>query len=301
MITKAVIPVAGIGTRLMPLTKAIPKEMLPLLDKPVIQWTVEELVDSGIDDITIVVSLRKVLVQQHFAPDDDLNAQLHAVGKPALAEALVAVSSKAKIKYVYQDGPYGNGTAVLNAARTIGREPFLVLWSDELFTSVVPRARQLLDAYERMNAPVIGLIPVERASVSRYGIPVLEEDLGSGLFRLSEVVEKPAIADAPSDYASIGGYVVTPEIVDELERAVQRWASDPSVEIYLSAAITAYAKANPTYGQVIEGIWWDTGDMLGYLRTQFSLALRHEEYGPDLLKLMTEYAESQNLGRGSGA
>jgi UTP--glucose-1-phosphate uridylyltransferase len=278
----------------MPLTKAIPKEMLPLLDKPVIQWTVEELVDSGIDDITIVVSPRKNLVQQHFAPDGDLDAQLRAAGKPDLADALVAVSSKARIKYVYQDGPYGNGTAVLNAARTIGREPFLVLWSDEIFTSPVPRARQLLDAYERMNAPVIGLIPVEPASVSRYGIPVLEEDLGDGLFRISGVVEKPALADAPSAYASIGGYVVTPEIVDELERAVERWTQDSSVEIYLSAAINAHAAGNPTYGQLIKGTWWDTGDMLGYLRTQFSLALGSETYGPDLLKFMTEYAEGLN-------
>ena len=294
MITKAVIPVAGIGTRLMPLTKAIPKEMLPLLDKPVIQWTVEELVDSGIDDITIVVSPRKNLVQQHFAPDGDLDAQLRSAGKPDLADALVAVSSKARIKYVYQDGPYGNGTAVLNAARTIGREPFLVLWSDEIFTSAVPRARQLLDAYARMNAPVIGLIPVEPASVSRYGIPVLEEDLNDGLFRISGVVEKPALADAPSAFASIGGYVVTPEIVDELERAVERWTQDSSVEIYLSAAITAHAAGNPTYGQVIKGTWWDTGDMLGYLRTQFSLALGNETYGPDLLKFMTEYAEGLN-------
>jgi len=295
MITKAVIPVAGIGTRLMPLTKAIPKEMLPLMDKPVIQWTVEELVASGIDDITIVVSLRKTLVQQHFAPDGDLDAQLRVAGKHATADSLLAISKKANIKYVYQDGPYGNGTAVLNAARTIGREPFLVLWSDEIFTSLVPRARQLLDAYERMNAPVIGLIPVERSLVSRYGIPVLEDDLGGGLHRISGVVEKPAIADAPSDFASIGGYVVTPEIVDELEAAVDRWTEDPSVEIYLSAAINAYAAAHPTFGQVIEGIWWDTGDMLGYLRTQFSLALRDETYGPDLLKFMTEFAESQNI------
>ncbi|GAB2898667.1 UTP--glucose-1-phosphate uridylyltransferase [Streptomyces mayteni] len=285
MIRKAVIPVAGLGTRLLPLTKALPKEMLPILDKPVLQHTIEELVASGIDDVTIVVSTRKTLVQQHFAPDEDLDLRLRADGKVAAADALLGVTSMARITYLYQDGPYGNGTPVLNAARVVGNEPFMVLWPDDVFTSEVPRAQQLLDAYERTRAPVLSLMPMEPAESHRYGVPVVREELGGGLIRIDGLVEKPKPQDAPSAYAAIGGYVITPGIVAELERLTDRHRSRPDGEIGLSDAIHRHAAEHPVFGQVVDGTWWDTGNALGYLRAQFAAALAHPEYGPELRKL----------------
>lgn len=286
MVRKAVIPVAGLGTRLLPLTKALPKEMLPILDKPVLQHTIEELVASGIEDIVIVTSPRKTLIQQHFAPDEDLEDRLRGAGKADLADAVSEVTSMARITYLYQDGPYGNGTPVLNAARVVGDEPFMVLWADDVFTAKVPRAQQLVTAYERIEAPVLGLIPMEPAESHRYGVPLVEADHGDGLVRVGGIVEKPAPADAPSAYASIGGYVVTPGIVAELERATAAYRANPAGEIYLSEAIHRFAADHPVYGQVIEGTWWDTGNPVGYLRAQFAAALAHPEYGPALRTLV---------------
>jgi len=286
MVRKAVIPVAGLGTRLLPLTKALPKEMLPILDKPVLQHTIEELVASGIEDIVIVTSTRKALIQQHFAPDEDLDMRLRADGKEEMADGLTQVTSMARITYLYQDGPYGNGTPVLNAARVVGDEPFMVLWADDVFTAAIPRAQQLLTAYERIEGPVLGLIPMEPAESHRYGVPIVTEDLGDGLLRVTGLVEKPKPTDAPSSYAAIGGYVVTPGIVEELERLTTQHRQNPSGEIYLSDAIHRFAAANPVYGQVIEGTWWDTGNPIGYLRAQFAAALAHPEYGPELRALV---------------
>lgn len=285
MVRKAVIPVAGLGTRLLPLTKALPKEMLPILDKPVLQHTIEELVASGIDDIIIVTSSRKALIYQHFAPDEDLDVRLRSDGKSELADTLHAVTSMARITYLYQHGPYGNGTPVLNAARIVGNEPFMVLWADDVFTAAVPRAQQLIAAYERTRAPVLGLMPMEPHESRRYGVPIVEDELGAGLLRISGIIEKPAPEEAPSNYAAIGGYVVTPGIVAELEAQVERHRENPDGEIYLSGAIHAHASENPVFGQVIEGTWWDTGNPLGYLRAQFAAALDHPEYGPELRKL----------------
>jgi UTP--glucose-1-phosphate uridylyltransferase len=285
MVRKAVIPVAGLGTRLLPLTKALPKEMLPILDKPVLQHTIEELVASGIDDVIIVTSTRKALVQQHFAPDEDLDLRLRADGKGAQADALREVASMARITYLYQDGPYGNGTPVLNAARIVGDEPFMVLWPDDVFTSEVPRAQQLLHAYERTRAPVLSLMPMNPAESHRYGVPLVREELGGGLLRIEGLVEKPKPEDAPSAYAAIGGYVVTPGIVGALEELTRRHRARPEGEIALSDAIHEHARDQPVFGQVVDGTWWDTGNALGYLRAQFAAALAHPEYGPELRKL----------------
>ncbi|MCK2217335.1 UTP--glucose-1-phosphate uridylyltransferase [Actinomadura sp. ATCC 31491] len=289
MVHKAVIPVAGLGTRLLPLTKALPKEMLPIGDKPVIEHTIRELVESGIDEITIVTSSRKELVQRHFAPDADLERQLREAGKEELAAAVAELSSLAHITYLYQNGPYGNGTPVLNAARVIGDEPFMVLWADDVFVAEVPRARQLKAAYEATGAPVLALMPMAVEDASRYGVPVVEEDLGGGRLRISGLLEKPRPEEAPSRYAAIGGYVVTPGVIDELEAATRRRRERPEGEIYLTDALHRHAAAgNPVYGQVIDGTWWDTGSPLNYLRAQFAAALAHPAYGPELRKLAME-------------
>ncbi|MFG6198802.1 UTP--glucose-1-phosphate uridylyltransferase [Nonomuraea sp. JJY05] len=288
MVHKAVIPVAGLGSRLLPLTRALPKEMLPIGDKPVIEHTIRELVDSGIDEITIVTSSRKDLIQRHFAPDADLELQLRAAGKDDLADAVAELSSLAHITYLYQNGPYGNGTPVLNAARVIGDEPFMVLWADDVFVAEVPRAKQLKAAYDATRAPVLALMPMAVEDASRYGVPIVKEDLGGGRLLISGLVEKPSPEQAPSRYAAIGGYVVTPGVIEELHEQTRRWHENPQGEIYLTDALHRHAADHPVYGQVIDGTWWDTGSPLNYLKAQFAAALAHPRFGPELRKLAQE-------------
>ncbi|WP_328955078.1 UTP--glucose-1-phosphate uridylyltransferase [Kitasatospora purpeofusca] len=292
-IRRAVIPAAGLGSRLLPLTKATPKEMLPVGDRPVIEHTVRELISSGITDITIVVSGDKSLIQEHFRPNPALVAQLRADGKQAYADAVEEVgelSRQGHITYLYQHGPYGNGTPVLNAARNFGEEACLVLWPDDVFVADVPRAQQLIRAYEATNSPVLALMPMDPAHSQRYGVPIVKEDLGDGSLRITGLVEKPKPEDAPSHFAAIGGYVITPGIVDEIREQVRRWDENPDGEVYLTDAINAYATTRAVYGQVIAGTWYDTGNPGAYLRAQFAAALAHPEYGPDLRRLAAELA-----------
>jgi len=290
-IRKAVIPAAGIGSRLLPLTKAIPKEMLPVGDKPVIEHTVRELVNSGITDITIVVSGGKSLIQEHFRPNPTLVQQLRNDGKEAYADAVEEVgelSHRGHITYLDQHGPYGNGTPVLNAARSFGDEPVLVLWPDDVFVADVPRAQQLITAYEQTSCPVLALMPVPPEQSSRYGVPVVKEDLDGGLLRITGLVEKPKPEDAPSAFAAIGGYVVTPGVIDELREQTKRWYENRVGEIYLTDAINAYARNRAVYGQVIQGRWYDTGNPADYLVAQFAFALAHPNDGPMLRALVNE-------------
>ena len=290
-IRKAVIPAAGIGSRLLPLTKAIPKEMLPVGDKPVIEHTVRELVNSGITDITIVVSGGKSLIQEHFRPNPTLVQQLRNDGKEAYADLVEEVgelSHRGHITYLDQHGPYGNGTPVLNAARSFGDEPVLVLWPDDVFVADVPRAQQLITAYEQTSCPVLALMPVPPEQSSRYGVPIVKEDLDEGLLRITGLVEKPKAEDAPSAYAAIGGYVVTPGVIDELREQTKRWYENRVGEIYLTDAINAYARSRAVYGQVIHGRWYDTGNPADYLYAQFAFALAHPSYGPMLHALVNE-------------
>lgn len=290
-IRKAVIPAAGLGSRLLPLTKAIPKEMLPVGDKPVIEHTVRELVASGITDITIVVSGGKSLIQDHFRPNPGLVEQLRADGKIAYADAVEEIgelSHRGHLTYLDQHGPYGNGTPVLNAARSLGDEPVLVLWPDDVFVAEVPRAQQLIRAYEQTSCPVLALMPMAPEHSQRYGVPIVKEDLDDGLLRITGLVEKPKPQDAPSSYAAIGGYVVTPGVVDELREQTKRWYDHKTGEVYLSDAINAYAKGRAVYGQVIQGNWYDTGNPADYLVAQFASALAHPGYRPVLRRLVQE-------------
>ncbi|TGB39501.1 UTP--glucose-1-phosphate uridylyltransferase [Mycolicibacterium peregrinum] len=307
-IRKAVIPAAGIGSRLLPLTKAIPKEMLPVGDKPVIEHTVRELVNSGITDITIVVSGGKNLIEEHFRPNTTLVDQLRADGKDAYADAVAEVgelSARGHITYLHQHGPYGNGTPVLNASRSFGDEPVLVLWPDDVFVAEVPRAQQLIRAYEQTSSPVLALMPMAPENSRRYGVPIIDEELDGGLLRISGIVEKPQPHEARSDYAAIGGYVVTPGIIDQLREQTNRWYQQTqSGEIYLTDAINAHAKDHAVYGQVIQGHWYDTGNPPDYLVAQFAFALAHPEYGPVLRQLADElegpllHKLSQDIGEG---
>ncbi|PZG09161.1 UTP--glucose-1-phosphate uridylyltransferase [Nonomuraea aridisoli] len=284
-IRKAVIPAAGLGSRLLPLTKALPKEMLPIGDKPVIEHTVRELVESGITDITIVVSGDKNLIQDHFRPNGPLVQQLRRDGKTDYADAveeIAELSRIGRIRYMHQHGPYGNGTPVLNAAEASGEtdEPMLVLWPDDVFVADVPRAQQLISAYEKTSAPVLALMPIDRQDSVRYGVPEVQQALDGGLMQISGLVEKPSPEKAPSSYAAIGGYVVTPAIVEELRQQTARWYEHRTGEVYLTDAINAHARRNATYGQVISGRWYDTGNPGDYIIAQLAFALAHPQYGP---------------------
>jgi UTP--glucose-1-phosphate uridylyltransferase len=297
-IRRAVIPAAGLGSRLLPLTKATPKEMLPVGDKPVIEHTVRELVASGITDITIVVSGGKSLIQDHFRPNPALVEQLRADGKTTYADAVEEIAELARkghITYLDQHGPYGNGTPVLNAARNFGDEPMLVLWPDDVFVAEVPRAQQLIRAYEATRCPVLALMPMDSADSRRYGVPMVKEDLGGGLLRINGLVEKPKPADAPSSYAAIGGYVITPGIIEELREQTKRWYENRTGEIYLTDAINAYAADRAVYGQVISGRWYDTGNPADYLVAQMASALAHPEYGP-ILRRLTRDLQAEDIG-----
>ncbi|WP_075660836.1 UTP--glucose-1-phosphate uridylyltransferase [Streptomyces acidiscabies] len=298
-IRRAVIPAAELGSRLLPLTKAIPKEMLPVGDKPVVEHTVRELVDSGITDITIVVSGGKSLIQDHFRPNPALVDQLRADGKTAYADAVEEVAELARrghITYLDQRGPYGNGTPVLNAARSFNDEPVLVLWPDDVFVAEVPRAQQLIRAYEATGCPVLALLPMDPKDSQRYGVPIVKEDLGDGQLRITGLVEKPKQQDAPSSYAAIGGYVITPGIVDELRELTRRWHEHRTGEIYLTDAINAYAATRAVYGQVIQGEWYDTGNPADYLVAQMAHALSHPEYGPVLRGLVRSLDGTKDAG-----
>ncbi|MFF4778968.1 UTP--glucose-1-phosphate uridylyltransferase [Microtetraspora fusca] len=297
-IRRAVIPAAGLGSRLLPLTKATPKEMLPVGDKPVIEHTVRELVASGITDITIVISSGKSLIQDHFRPNPALVEQLRADGKQEYADAveeIAELSRRGHITYLDQHGPYGNGTPVLNAARNFGDEPMLVLWPDDVFVADVPRAQQLIRAYEATNCPVLALMPMRPEDSHRYGVPVVKEDLGDGLLRITGLVEKPKPTDAPSAFAAIGGYVITPGIVDELREQTRRWYEHRTGEVYLTDAINAYAGSRAVYGQVIQGRWYDTGNPADYLVAQFAFALAHPEYGPVLRRLARDLEDDPGI------
>ena len=287
-ITKAIIPAAGIGSRLLPLTKAIPKEMLPVGDMPVIEHTVRELIASGVTDITIVVSGGKSLIQDHFRPNAALVAQLRADGKTDYADAVEEVgelSLQGHITYMDQHGPYGNGTPVLNAARNLGGEPVLVLWPDDVFVAEVPRSQQLIRAYDVTQAPVLALMPMAPEDSSRYGVPTVTEYLDDGLMRISGLVEKPKPQDAASAFAAIGGYVLTAGIIDELRTQTEKWYTHRTGEIYLTDAINAHARDHAVYGQVINGRWYDTGNPLDYLIAQFAAALADPAYAPHLRQL----------------
>jgi UTP--glucose-1-phosphate uridylyltransferase len=175
---------------------------------------------------------------------------------------------------------------VLNAARNAGDEPLLVLWPDDVFVAEVPRAQQLVSAFEMTGCPVLALLPMAPEDSQRYGVPVVQEDLGQGLLRITGLVEKPKPQDAPSAFAAIGGYVVTADVIAELQAQTDRWYEHRSGEIYLTDAINAYAADQPAYGQVIQGTWYDTGNPGDYLVAQFASALAHPEYGPLLRRLV---------------
>ena len=289
-IRKAVFPAAGFGTRFLPVTKAQPKEMLPIVDKPVIQYLVEEAVASGIEEIIIVTGRGKRAIEDHFDYSYELEQTLVERGKRELIKEVRAIAEMAKFIYVRQPKPLGDGHAILCAKEVIGNEPFAVLFGDDLVDSRVPALKQLIDIYEKTHAPVIALEKIDKKNSKKYGIiesernrpPLAGQD--GRLHRIKSLVEKPEPAKAPSDLAIIGKYILTPEVLEALERAEK----GRDGEIRLINAFQLLIGKMPLYGYEIEGKRYDTGDKLGFLQATIDYALKRKDLAPALEKYMQD-------------
>ncbi len=286
-IRKAVIPAAGFGTRFLPQTKAMPKEMLPVVDKPVIQYVVEEAVNSGIEDIIVVTGALKRAIEDHFdAPNQDLIKNLEAGGKDKLLAETRRISEMANFIYIRQKGPYGNGTPVLAAEPAIEDEPFAVLWGDEFIYSTPPRLSQMIEVYHKYGGVVISGVRIEKKEdLKRYGIADLEHVEGN-VHKIKAIVEKPEPDQAPSNLATHGAYILPPEIFGALKEV----QPGKGGEIWLIDAINLLNKAGvPVYAVEIEnGKYYDTGNKLEYMKTVVEMALQHPELNGDFKKFLKE-------------
>lgn len=272
-IKKIVIPVAGYGTRFLPATKAMPKEMLPIIDKPTIQYVVEEAVASGITDIILVTGSAKRAVEDHFDYNYELQSWLKKQGKEELREQMKHIADMANFTYIRQKGPYGNGTPILNVKHIIGDEPFAVVWGDEFFSSKVPRLKQLMDTYEKYPGIILTGVEVPKKSVSRWGIVDPIERVEKDIWQVRGIVEKPEIKDAPSNISAMGGYILPPEIFEALEET----KLGKGGELWLTDAISKVAKTQPMYTKIIDGVYRDTGTKEEWLKTNIALALENKE------------------------
>lgn len=276
-IRKAIIPAAGFGTRFLPATKAMPKEMLPIVDKPIIQYVVEEAVASGIEDIIIVTGWHKRSIEDHFDYPFELEKRLLEAGKEEQAEEVRRIAEMANFIYVRQKGSYGNGTPVLNAKRVIGNEPFAILWGDEFIYSTPPRLKQMVDVYEKYGTPNISAVRVPETSVNKYGIADVS-DIAKGVYKINQIIEKPEIGKAPSNLATHGAYILPPRIFEILENTKK----GKDGELWLVDAISQLAKEQEVYAVEIQnGKYYDTGNKLEYLKAVVEFGLKHEDLKDD--------------------
>ena len=277
-ITKAVFPAAGFGTRFLPATKSQPKEMLPIVDKPVIQYLVEEAVDSGITEIIIVTGRGKRAIEDHFDSSWELEHNLVEKGKHSLLKDIRKISRLAKFIYVRQALPKGDGDAILCAKEVIGNDPFVVLFGDDIIAGPKPATKQLLDVFYKQQASVIALEKIEPQKTNMYGIIGAEKSAGR-LHTVKTLVEKPDPKKAPSDLAIIGKYVLTPEIIEALEKAN---ADHPDGELRLIDGLRELSKSQAIFGYEIEGRHYDTGDKLGLIKATIDFALARPDLAPEL-------------------
>lgn len=272
-VTRAVILAAGFGTRFLPATKAQPKEMLPIVDKPVIQYIVEDAVASGITDIIIITGWHKRGVEDHFDRHFELEAKLAQAGKEKELSMIRELSEKANFIYVRQNEQLGDGHAVLRAAHLLRGVPFVVTAADDLLDESVPSIKQLIDLYYQYKAPTVAVHKVERERISKYGV-ISGESIGNEVYKVKQMVEKPLPEEAPSDLAVILRYVVTPEMLDELAQLQPQ----PSKELRLiDAAIAHLQNGNPVYAKEFMGQWYDIGSKLGFLKATVAYGLKHQE------------------------
>jgi UTP--glucose-1-phosphate uridylyltransferase len=285
-IRKAVLPAAGLGTRFLPATKASPKEMLPLVDKPLIQYAVEEAVASGVESIIIVTGRGKTAIEDHFDISFELENLLRERGKEEMFEEARSVSELARVSYVRQKQALGLGHAILQARDFVEGEPFAVMLADDVVDAEVPALKQMLKIYEETGAPVLGTMSVAGEAISRFGVLDAEE-IRPGVFRVRDMVEKPPYSEAPSDLAIIGRYILTPDIFDELERT----RPGAGGEIQITDAMRSLLKTRSFYAVRFEGTRHDAGDKLGFLIATVEFALKRPDLGPQF----REYLRSLKL------
>ena len=290
-IRKAVLPVAGLSTRFLPATKAQPKEMLPIVDKPLVQYAVEEVAASGIPMAIFVTGRGKAAIENHFDVSFELEHQLAGRGKEDLRRQLRSIAGLTQVTYVRQQEPRGLGHAVLTARHLVGDEPFAVLLSDDIIDSRVPCLKQMMAVFEKYGGSVIAIQRVKRSTVSSYGIIrgrlVPDEQWDGRLFQIEDMVEKPKPSEAPSNLAVIGRYVLTPAVFRELS------ATRPGAgkEIQLTDALRRLLKKEKVFGYVFEGKRYDAGDKLGFLQATVEMALKR----PDLGKAFRKYLKTLGL------
>lgn len=273
-ITKALFPVAGLGTRFLPATKASPKEMLPLVDKPLIQYVVEEAISSGIEEVIIITGRGKRAIEDHFDISYELEDLLRQKGKTELLQQVQQISNMVDICYVRQKEPYGLGHAVLCAKNLVKNESFAVLLGDDVIDGEVPVLKQMLDMYYKYKAPIIAVQEVDRSQVSNYGI-IDAVQVADGVYKISDMIEKPRVEDAPSNLAIIGRYLLTPDIIGILEKT----APGSGKEIQLTDGLKGLLKTGPVYGYKFQGKRYDAGDKLGFLQATVEFGLKNKEFG----------------------
>lgn len=282
-IRKAIIPVAGLGTRFLPATKAQPKEMLTLVDKPVIQYIVEEAVAAGIEEIIFVTSIGKRAIEDHFDRNFELEYRLEQQKKEKELKAVARIGKLAKFAFVRQAKPLGDGDAILSALPFIEKhEPVAVFFGDDVIQGEKPAIDQLMDVYEKYQAPVVGVLPVPKKDVSRFGV-IGGEKISANLWQVKELVEKPTMAKAPSNLVIVGRYILTPELVNYLKKQ----KPGPDGEIRLANACASYLKdKGKMYAAVLKGEWCDCGAKLGFLKATVAMGLKHPEVKKEFAKYL---------------
>lgn len=283
MVRKAVIPAAGFGTRFLPATKAQPKEMLPIIDTPVIQYVVQEAVDSGIEDILIISGKGKRSMEDHFDRNFELESRIVEKEEEAIYNQLRHIENMANIHFIRQRELNGLGDAIYYARFHCGNEPFAVLLGDTILSSVIPVTQQIIDAYEQYGHPVIAVETVPHDKVNRYGI-VGGEKLSDKVLRLTEMVEKPDIDKAPSNLAIAGRYILTPEIFP----AIEQTARGKGNEIQLTDALRIILKQEDIMATIIEGKRYDIGNKLDFLKTTVEFALKRKEFAQPFAEYLKE-------------
>lgn len=278
-VKKAILPVAGFGTRFLPATKAQPKEMLPVVDKPVVQYLVEEAVAAGIEEIIFVTGRGKRAIEDHFDISYELEDTLVEKNKHDLLAKVQNISSLARFTYVRQSVPLGDGHALLQAAHLVDDdEPVLVMFGDCIYDSEVPAATQLIEAYQKYQGSIIGMTEVEKSEVSKFGV-LAGSPLDDRHWAITQMVEKPNVEDAPSNIVAPGKYIITREVFDVLEGM----SEGKSGEIRLADAFDLMlTDEKPLYGRMLEGKWLDTGDKFNFLQTTIELGLKHPDVGDKL-------------------
>lgn len=280
-IKKAIIPAAGLGTRFLPATKAQPKEMLPIVDKPTIQYIVEEAVASGIEDIIIVTGRTKKAIEDHFDKSVELEMELEKKNNKALLEIARSVSQIANIYYIRQKEPKGLGHAVLTAKTFIGNEPFAVLLGDDVIDAEKPALKQMMEVYETYQSSILGVQTVERKDVNKYGI-VDGKQLENRVYSVRDMVEKPSLDCAPSNVAVLGRYIIEPEIFDFLEKQ----EVGAGGEIQLTDALKKMAQVQPVYAYDFIGRRYDVGNKMGFLQATVEFALKRPELRDEFLSYL---------------